>query len=140
MMKAMTRQQLAAYAGVDARTLRNWIKPYQEQLWRIGMPKGKGALPPNVACDVPMGAHPAALAACVANKKGRTRVLLSCFALFLSSNYLAFEEVEEEGPVGTCFVTSMMLTIGEASVHQAIVHTWEEVGAHSFIAEQFIDG
>jgi hypothetical protein len=48
MMKAMTRQQLAAYAGVDARTLRNWIKPYQEQLWRMGMPKGKGALPPNV--------------------------------------------------------------------------------------------
>ena len=68
-MKAMTRQQLAAYAGVDARTLRNWIKPYQEQLWRMGMPKGKGALPPNVACDVPMGAHPAVLAACVANKK-----------------------------------------------------------------------
>ena len=48
MMKAMTRQQLAAHAGVDARTLRNWIKPYQEQLWRMGMPKGKGALPPNV--------------------------------------------------------------------------------------------
>ena len=48
MMKAMTRQQLAAYAGVDARTLRNWIKPYQEQLWRMGMPKGKGALPHNV--------------------------------------------------------------------------------------------
>jgi hypothetical protein len=48
MMKAMTRQQLAACAGVDARTLRNWIKPYQEQLWHMGMPKGKGALPPNV--------------------------------------------------------------------------------------------
>ena len=47
-MKAMTRQQLAAYAGVDARTLRNWIKPYQEQLWHMGMPKGKGTLPPNV--------------------------------------------------------------------------------------------
>ena len=40
-MKAMTRQQLAARAGVDARTLRNWIKPYQEQLWRMGMPKGR---------------------------------------------------------------------------------------------------
>ena len=38
-MKAI--QQLAACAGVDARTLRNWI-------WRMGMPKGKGALPPNV--------------------------------------------------------------------------------------------
>ena len=47
-MKAMTRQQLADYAGVDVRTLRNWIKPHQEYLWQIGMPKGKGALPPNV--------------------------------------------------------------------------------------------
>ena len=47
-MKAMTRQQLAAYAGVDARTLRNWIKPYQQLLWSMGMPKGKGALPPNI--------------------------------------------------------------------------------------------
>ena len=47
-MKAMTRQQLAASAGVDVRTLRNWIKPYQRHLWRMGMPKGKGALPPNV--------------------------------------------------------------------------------------------
>ena len=47
-MKAMTRQQLAARAGVDVRTLRNWIKPHQEYLWRMGMPKGKGTLPPNV--------------------------------------------------------------------------------------------
>lgn len=47
-MKAMTRLQLAASAGVDARTLRNWIKPYQKQLWEMGMPRGKGALPPNV--------------------------------------------------------------------------------------------
>ena len=44
----MTRLQLAASAGVDARTLRNWIKPYQKQLWEMGMPRGKGALPPNV--------------------------------------------------------------------------------------------
>ena len=48
-MKAMTRQQLAAYAGVDVRTLRNWIKPHQRLLWRMGMPTGKGALPPNVS-------------------------------------------------------------------------------------------
>lgn len=47
-MQSMTRQQLAAYAGVDARTLRNWITPHQELLWQMGMPKGKGALPPNV--------------------------------------------------------------------------------------------
>ena len=47
-MKAMTRQQLAVLAGVDVRTLRNWIRPYQKELWKMGMPKGKGALPPNV--------------------------------------------------------------------------------------------
>lgn len=47
-MKAMTRKQLAAYAGVDARTLRNWLKPHRRMLIRMGMPIGKGALPPNV--------------------------------------------------------------------------------------------
>ncbi len=47
-MKAMTRQQLAACAGVDARTLRNWIEPHRELLLGMGMPKNKGALPPNV--------------------------------------------------------------------------------------------
>ena len=47
-MKAMTRKQLAAYAGVDARTLRNWLKPHRQMLIRMGMPDGKGALPPNV--------------------------------------------------------------------------------------------
>ena len=68
-MKAMTRQQLAACAGVDARTLRNWTNPTKNSFGACDVPKGKGALPPNVACDVPMGAHPAVLAACVANKK-----------------------------------------------------------------------
>lgn len=48
MMKAMTRQQLATLAGVDVRTLRNWIKPYESQLLSMGMPKGKGTIPPNV--------------------------------------------------------------------------------------------
>ena len=47
-MKAMTRKQLAAYAGVDAHTLRNWLKPHRQMLIRMGMPDGKGALPPNV--------------------------------------------------------------------------------------------
>ena len=44
----MSRRQLAQYAGVDPRTLGNWMKPDLEYLWQIGMPKGKGALPPNV--------------------------------------------------------------------------------------------
>ena len=47
-MKTVTRAQLAASAGVCPHTLRNWIKAHQEHLWSIGMPKGKGALPPNV--------------------------------------------------------------------------------------------
>ena len=53
-MKAMTRQQLAVCAGVDVRTLHNWMRPYRELLIQMGMPKGKGALPPNVVkwiCD-----------------------------------------------------------------------------------------
>ena len=47
-MKAMTRQQIAECAGVDSRTLRNWIEPHMQLLWDMGMPKGKGALPPCV--------------------------------------------------------------------------------------------
>lgn len=47
-MQSMTRQQLADYAGVNVKTLRNWLIPHQELLWQMGMPKGKGALPPNV--------------------------------------------------------------------------------------------
>ena len=44
----MTRKQLAAYAGVDTRTLKNWIEPHRQMLIEMGMPKGKGAMPPNV--------------------------------------------------------------------------------------------
>ena len=54
--------------------------------------------------------------------------------------HFAFKEVEEEGPVGTCFVAAVVLTIGEAAFHQTVVHTWEEVCAYAFIAQQFIDG
>ena len=47
-MKTMTRKQLAEKAGCDPRTLRNWMKPFLPQLWEMGMPTGKGGLPPNV--------------------------------------------------------------------------------------------
>ncbi len=47
-MKSMTREQLAAHAGVCTQTLRNWLKPHLDYLHSIGMPTGKGALPPNV--------------------------------------------------------------------------------------------
>ena len=53
--------------------------------------------------------------------------------------HLTFKEVEEEGPVGTCFMTSVVLTISEAAFHQTVIHTREEVCAYAFIAKQFID-
>ena len=60
-MKTMTRKQLAYYAGVDPRTLRKWMQENEEELRSLGMPKGKGALPPSAinwiidkyAIDVP---------------------------------------------------------------------------------------
>jgi hypothetical protein len=47
-MKSMTREQLAARAGVTTQTLKNWLEPHLDYLHSIGMPTGKGALPPNV--------------------------------------------------------------------------------------------
>ena len=35
-MKAMTKQQLAACAGVSVRTLMNWCGPYKQELARMG--------------------------------------------------------------------------------------------------------
>ena len=31
-MKAMTRQQIACYAGVTVKTLSNWCRPYRQEL------------------------------------------------------------------------------------------------------------
>ena len=36
-MKAMTRQELADCAGVSVRTLANWCRPYQDELWMMGL-------------------------------------------------------------------------------------------------------
>lgn len=36
-MKAMYKSELAAYAGVSNKTLRRWLKPYQQQLTELGM-------------------------------------------------------------------------------------------------------
>ena len=47
-MKAMTKQQLAARAGVTVRTLLNWCKPYQKELTQMGMTPGMRVLPPNI--------------------------------------------------------------------------------------------
>ena len=36
-MKAMYKNELAAYAGVSTKTLRRWLEPYQQQLTELGM-------------------------------------------------------------------------------------------------------
>ena len=45
--------------------------------------------------------------------------------------HFTLKEVEEEGPVGACFVTPVVLTIGEAAFHQTVIHTREEVCAYA---------
>jgi hypothetical protein len=53
-MKAMTRQQIACYAGVTVKTLNNWCKPYRQELEAIGLRPGMIVLPPNIVrwiCD-----------------------------------------------------------------------------------------
>lgn len=47
-MKAMTRQQIAAYAGVSVKTLRNWCKPYRDELSMLGLRPGMTVLPPSI--------------------------------------------------------------------------------------------
>ena len=46
-MKAMTRQELADCAGVTTKTLANWIEPYHDQLYAMGM-RPYQILPPRV--------------------------------------------------------------------------------------------
>ena len=53
-MKAMYKSELAAYAGVSTKTLRRWLKPYQQQLTELGMqPKDQLVNPSavNFICD-----------------------------------------------------------------------------------------
>ena len=53
-MKAMTRQQLAYSAGVSVKTLRNWCKPYKQELEAMGMQNNMKVLPPHIVqwlCD-----------------------------------------------------------------------------------------
>ena len=48
MMKAMTRQQIAAYAGVNVRTLYNWCRPFRKELEQMGMTESMRLLPPHI--------------------------------------------------------------------------------------------
>ena len=47
-MRAMSKQQLADRAGVSVGTLRNWLKPYREELERMGMTPNMRVLPPHI--------------------------------------------------------------------------------------------
>lgn len=47
-MKAMNKKELAARAGVTERTLRNWCKPFREELTIMGLRPNAKKLPPHV--------------------------------------------------------------------------------------------
>jgi hypothetical protein len=47
-MKAMTRRQIAYFAGVSVRTLSNWCKPYQHELESLGLKPNMIILPPQI--------------------------------------------------------------------------------------------
>ena len=46
-MKAMTRTQLASYAGVCLETFKNWLEPHQQTLTEMGYPPGRRIIPPQ---------------------------------------------------------------------------------------------
>lgn len=47
-MKAKSKKELADMAGVSVDTLREWCKPYQKELERMGMVPGMRILPPRI--------------------------------------------------------------------------------------------
>ena len=47
-MKAKSKKELANMAGVSVDTLREWCKPYQKELQRMGMVPGMRILPPRI--------------------------------------------------------------------------------------------
>ena len=47
-MKAMSKSELAAKAGVSRNTLMNWCKQYQKELEAMGLGPNAKVLPPNV--------------------------------------------------------------------------------------------
>ena len=44
----MTRQELADRAGVSVRTLNNWCRPFQDELWMMGLRPRMKVLPPQI--------------------------------------------------------------------------------------------
>ncbi|MBP3786602.1 MAG: hypothetical protein ILA22_00505 [Prevotella sp.] len=47
-MKALTKQQLADYAGVTTKTLMSWCGPFTKELETMGMQPHMKVLPPHI--------------------------------------------------------------------------------------------
>ena len=47
-MKAMSKSELAAKAGVSRTTLKNWCKPYLKELEAMGLVPNAKVLPPHI--------------------------------------------------------------------------------------------
>mgnify|MGYP002624184766 CR=1 FL=1 len=47
-MKAMSKQEIAAAAGVSIDTLRRWLEPYQSELEQLGYQSKMRVLPPRL--------------------------------------------------------------------------------------------
>ena len=47
-MKAMSKQEIAAAAGISTDTLRRWLAPYQSELEQLGYQSKMRVLPPNI--------------------------------------------------------------------------------------------
>lgn len=47
-MRAMSKSELAAKAGVNRNTLMRWCKPYHKELTAMGLAPNAKVLPPNI--------------------------------------------------------------------------------------------
>ena len=47
-MKAKSKSQLAEMAGVSVDTLREWMKPFRQDLETMGLRQNARVLPPNI--------------------------------------------------------------------------------------------
>ena len=47
-MNAMSKLQLAQYAGVSVKTLMSWCEPFKDELTAMGMKPNKKVLPPHI--------------------------------------------------------------------------------------------
>lgn len=58
----------------------------------------------------------------------------------LLAHYLTVEEIEEDWPVRTGFVSTMMLPIRELAIEKTYIDTRDHVGIDAFRSKKFIYG